>query len=156
MKATSSFVLSAPNQIGFAVRDVDATLQRYRARYGWEPASVATVDLNESCAYRYRGRPSFCRLKIGVIEQGAVQLEFIELLDGEHPVGDYLRQHGEGINHLGFFVEDLDAIVKNLAAEGVHPVIEGRFEIADGRAGAFIYVNDDDAGGTMLEMVALK
>jgi catechol 2,3-dioxygenase-like lactoylglutathione lyase family enzyme len=156
MQPQQRFVLPAPNQIGFAVRDLDAALARYQNRYGWEATLVELIELNENYAYRYYGRPSSCRLKIAIIDRGAAQLEFIELIEGEHPVGDFLRQHGEGINHLGFFVDDLDSAVRALVAQGARPVIEGRFQLTDGRAGAFIWFSDDDGGGAMLEVSAFK
>jgi methylmalonyl-CoA/ethylmalonyl-CoA epimerase len=156
MVTQDRFVLPAPNQIGFAVRDVDASLTRYRERYGLAASLTETIELNERCAYRYHGRASACRLKIALFDHGTVQLEFIQLLEGEHPVGDFLRQRGEGINHLGFFVDDLDATVRALVAQGARPIIEGRFQLVDGRAGAFIWLNDDEDGGTMVEISSFK
>jgi len=137
MPGHNRFVLPAPNQIGFAVRDVEATLARYAKRYGFEATLNEIIELNERCAYRYYGRSSACRLKIAVCDRGALQLEFIQLLEGEHPVGDFLRRRGEGVNHLGFFVDDLDATVQLLVAQGARPIIEGRFQLVDGRAGAW-------------------
>jgi methylmalonyl-CoA/ethylmalonyl-CoA epimerase len=156
MAVEHRFVLPAPNQIGFAVRDLEASLTRYCKRYGLEPTLTETIELNESCAYRYYGRASACRLKIALFDQAAVQLEFIQLIEGEHPVGDFIRQRGEGINHLGFFVDNLDATVRVLVEQGARPIIEGRFQLTDGRAGAFIWLNDDEDGGTMVEISAFK
>jgi methylmalonyl-CoA/ethylmalonyl-CoA epimerase len=156
MTVQHRFVLPAPNQIGFAVRDLEATLTRYRERYGLKATLTETIELTERCAYRYHGRASACRLKIAVFDQGALQLEFIQLLEGEHPVGDFIQQRGEGINHLGFFVDNLEAPVRVLVEQGARPVIEGRFQLTDGRAGAFIWLNDDDDGGAMLEISAFK
>ena len=156
MDAQDGFVLSAPNQIGFAVRDLEATLTRYRERYGLEATLTETIELDERCAYQYYGRASACRLKLAVLDHGAVQLEFIQLLDGEHPVGDFIRQRGEGINHLGFFVDDLTATSRVLVEQGARPVIAGRFQLTDGRAGAFVWLTDDDDGGAMIEISAFK
>lgn len=150
------FVLPAPNQIGFAVRDLEAALTRYRQRYGLEPTLTETIELDGRNTYRYHGRPNACRLKIALFDQDGVQLELIQLLDGEHPVGDFVRQRGEGVNHLGFFVDDLDATVRSLIEQGARPVIEGHFRLTDGRAGAFVWLTDDDGGGAMLEISAFR
>ena len=156
MEIPRRFVLPAPNQIGIAVENLTSSIARYEERYGLKPNLIETIELDERWGYRYRGDASACRLKVALFEQGTIQLELIELLEGQHPVGDFLRERGEGINHLGFFVEDLPATLKQFGESAAQPVIEGRFALTDGRAGAFVWLKDDDDGGVMFEISAFK
>lgn len=146
--------LSMPNQIGFAVNSVDATLQHYRDKFGLI-GTVQHAELNERCAYRYRGKPAQCVLKIGVIALEGVDLEFIEVIEGEHPARDHLQSYGEGVNHLGFFVEDVAAMLREIPPSFGDIAIEGTFETDTGVRGRFVYL-ENVAGGPMYEVMALE
>jgi len=145
--------LAMPNQVGFAVTSVDATLAHYRDRFGLSGV-VQHAELDERCGYRYRGRPSRCRLKIGVIALDGVDLEFIEVLEGDHPARDHLQVYGEGVNHLGFFVDDVAAILRDIPPSFGEVAIEGTFKTDTGVSGRFVYL-ENIAGGPMYEVMAL-
>lgn len=146
--------LPSPAQIGFAVQDVDATMRSYLDRFGLD-GTIELIELNEKTAYRYRGRLSQCVLKIGVIPLGTVDLEFIEVVSGEHPARDFLAENDEGVNHLGFFVQDFTSVVAAIPGGTTQPVIEGTFETEAGVRGRFVYL-DNLAGGPMYEIMALE
>ncbi len=146
--------LSMPNQVGFAVTSVDATLAHYQNAFGLT-GTVQHAELNERCAYLYHGKPSRCLLKIGVIALEGIDLEFIEVIDGEHPAKDHLQSHGEGVNHLGFFVDDVAAILRDIPSSFGDVAIEGTFETDTGVRGRFVYL-ENIAGGPMYEVMALE
>ena len=48
------------------------------------------VTMGEDCAYRYRGQPATCRLDVARVTVNGMDHEFIQLLEGSHPTGDYI------------------------------------------------------------------
>lgn len=146
--------LPMPKQVGYAVYDCEATMRSYTARYGLQGA-IKTFELNAASGYRYRGRPAQCLLKIGVITLGDTDLEFIEVLSGEHPARDHLAAVGEGINHLGFFVDNLEAALHALPDASKQVVIDGTFGREGDVRGRFVYLANP-AGGPMYEIMALE
>ena len=146
--------LPMPKQVGYAVYDCETTMRSYAERYGLQGA-ISLFELNAASGYRYRGHESHCLLKIGVIALGATDLEFIEVLEGEHPARDHLIAVGEGINHLGFFVEDLALTLAQLPETYREVVIEGGFGGEGQVRGRFVYLANP-AAGPMYEVMALE
>lgn len=129
-------------------------MRRYETDHGLR-GTIKTFVLNAQSGYRYRGEPAQCELKIGLITLGATDLEFIEVLSGAHPAKDHLESVGEGINHLGFFVENLEAALTAMPDTFGHVVIEGSFGRAGDVRGRFVYLANP-AGGPMYEVMALE
>jgi len=46
-------------------------------------------------------------------------LEFFQPVEGESMQLDFLRKHGEGIQHMAFVVADIDAEVDDLVSKGI-------------------------------------
>jgi methylmalonyl-CoA/ethylmalonyl-CoA epimerase len=64
---------------------------------------------------------------------------------------EFLEKRGEGVNHLGFVVEDLEGAVSRLTERGFRVVSRGR--VAHG--GAFAYFDTDRVGGIIFELIKL-
>ena len=128
-------------QIGYAVRDIDETIRRYREINGdISDFKSFEVTLDASGNYLYEGRPSRCRLKIAVASANGIDFEFIQPLEGQHPSADFLAKHGEGINHLGLYLKDLEPLRAAMLKDGGRVVIEGSFLVSADRQGKFAYM----------------
>jgi methylmalonyl-CoA/ethylmalonyl-CoA epimerase len=90
----------------------------------------------------YRGKRAFFFL-------GPIQIELIELVDGKTIHEDFLREKGEGLNHLGFRVDNIEE-AKKRADELGFKVIQG-FTRPD-NTGGFAYIDSDKIGGVIFEM----
>jgi methylmalonyl-CoA/ethylmalonyl-CoA epimerase len=146
----------AIRQIGYAVRDVDDTVDRYRQVNGdIRDFKCFEITLDSSGNYLYQGRPAQCRLKIAVVSVNGIDLEFIQPLEGEHPSADYLASHGEGINHLGLYLEDIDPLRTEILNSGGRIVIEGSFFVSAGRQGRFAYMQIGKSASPLYELLAL-
>jgi len=102
------------------------------------------------CTERWvRGKPSHyeCRLRFAQI--GPVELELIEPIKGECLQKEFLDSKGEGIHHLGFFVDDLDTEVSNLVRHGIEVIQSGKRLTG----GGFAYLNTNAIGGIVLELI---
>jgi methylmalonyl-CoA/ethylmalonyl-CoA epimerase len=132
------------DQIGIVVKDVEQVIEYYTSAFGWGPFQIREVDLK---GFTYRNRLSDCRLKVAYLQSGSIQVELIQVLEGDTPHTDFLRQKGEGLQHICFRVDDFAATAAELAKEGIEPVwhLPGM--------PVFAYVNSDNIGGVMFELV---
>jgi methylmalonyl-CoA/ethylmalonyl-CoA epimerase len=115
----SALGLGAIDQVAFVVRDMADAVSRYAPLFGAFkvfPASPTAV---------YRGETSRPRLLIGVARSGSVQIELIELVEGDTPHRDHLDRHGEGLHHVRFRVDDLDGTQAAMEANGYTTVWSG-------------------------------
>ena len=55
-----------------------------------------------------------------------MQLELVQPVEGDSIYHDFLIQHGEGLHHLNFLVDDADAISEILTGEGFPCLQSGR------------------------------
>lgn len=140
--------LPALDQICIVVKDVDKAVEFYSSAFGLGPFYVVEVPLKMT----YRGQPnSRSRLKIAFVLSGDIEIEMIQVLEGETPHSEYLQEKGEGIHHLRFSVDGLDEMLANLAKAGIEPVWYNRYE-----GGGMAYLGEDQLGGSMFELVELK
>jgi methylmalonyl-CoA/ethylmalonyl-CoA epimerase len=132
-------------QIGIVVRDVDRAVDFFTSVFGWGPFKVRE---GEQKGFTYDGRMGDCRLKMAFARSGGVEIELIQVLEGETPHSDFLRRHGEGLQHLRFRVDDIDGMTAALAREGVEPLWSQRFP----GVAAFAYMKANKTSGLMVEL----
>jgi methylmalonyl-CoA/ethylmalonyl-CoA epimerase len=133
--------------VGVVVKDMQATIQRLSALgIGPFKPRILSGDNRET----YRGRPFYPnqRVIIQITQIGNIELELIQPLNGESPHQEFLQQKGEGIQHLGFIVEDLETEVKDLTAAGSTVLLTSQFK----NGGGVAYL-DLDAAGLIVELV---
>jgi catechol 2,3-dioxygenase-like lactoylglutathione lyase family enzyme len=147
---TNGIKLPPVEQVGIVVKDMDKAIEFYGAVFGWGPFNVSEFEL-KGCIYR--GKPSDCRLKLAMAQSGPVEIELIQVLEGETPHSEFLREKGEGLHHLRFSVDDLDGVLAEWAKEGVEPVwYHSMPEIGV----SWAYLNTDRVGGAMVELIEMK
>jgi methylmalonyl-CoA/ethylmalonyl-CoA epimerase len=135
-------------QVGIVVKDVDATTEFFSSVFGWGPWGVVELDM-KGCLYR--GESCDARLKIAFAQSGSIEIELIQVLEGETIHTEFLRERGEGLHHLRFKVDDLDARLADLAKEGIDVVFRKNLNGVE-----FAYLNTDRFGGIMLELIEYK
>jgi catechol 2,3-dioxygenase-like lactoylglutathione lyase family enzyme len=138
-------------QVGFAVRDAAASAAFFERVLGLGPFEFQEATLDGD--YRYRGAPSSCRMKLATVQSGEVQIELIEMLEGQHPCGAHLEEHGEGINHLAFEVDDLDAMTARLDSRGMTRIAEGSVALESGLALRYVWFEGQEPSAPQLEFV---
>ncbi|MEM4541011.1 MAG: VOC family protein, partial [Archaeoglobaceae archaeon] len=88
------------------------------------------------------------RLKIALTNLGEVQLELIQVLEGETIHAEFLKRKGEGLHHIGFFVKNLDEKLRITKENGMEVVEQG--EIAGVR---YAYLDTEKDIGLTLEFI---
>jgi len=92
-------------QIGYVVKDVDKTVSYYRDTLGIRPWMLLD-ERPEPCLEK--GKEVHPLLKIALAYMGSIQVELIQVVEGEsvhlnHPAESPWRVH-----HLGFMVQDIN------------------------------------------------
>ena len=101
--------LSLPpvSQIGIVTRDLPKTVEHYSQVYGIGPWFRS----------RFTGEQHYLRgerqirfdLDIALAFAGKTQYEVIEHKGGDRSIYlDHLKRHGEGVHHLGYYVDDFE------------------------------------------------
>jgi len=135
------------DQVCYAVDDLDAALPRYASIFG--PFDVSVAPLSD-CTIR--GELADCTLKIAVNRSGPIEIELIEVLEGDTAHSEHLRAHGEGLHHVRFRVDDLDAKLDAMRKAGFEIIFEKRF----GPTVAFAYVETPQAlGRSVIELLEM-
>lgn len=127
------FDLPPIDQIAYVVESLDRALPQYEALFG--PFARMNSPLTD---VRYRGKCIDCTLGLAVNNSGPVEIELIEVLEGETPHSEHLREHGEGLHHVRFRVSGLEAKLAEMEQAGFETIFFKRFE--GGGNVAFAYV----------------
>ena len=133
------------DQVGFVVREVDQAVASYAPAFG--AFKVADAELRE---VDYRGRQVDCRLRIATARSGPVEIELIELVEGDAIYREFLEQGREGPHHVRFSIDDLDASVAAAGKVGLHPVFGKRFSPTV----AFVYL--EATAGMLFELLEIR
>lgn len=115
------FRLGPIDQISFAVADAEEAAKRYGSIFG--PFQIVDVP---AMHITYRGRPSSVSLKLGFGRSGPLEIELVQVLDGQSPVRDHLLAHGEGFHHVRFPVSDLTATQAAMERQGWTATFAGK------------------------------
>ena len=132
-------VFSKVGQIGIVVKDVERYMKFYEKMFGVEP--FPTVESAVDSA----------KLKIGLFQLGEVQIELIQVLEGETTHSKFLEKRGEGLHHLGFFVEDIEKELARLEKGGVKVLERGTVL----GVVKFAYLDTENILGVVLELIQL-
>ena len=101
--------------LGFIVSDMDRAIEYYKS------LGIATVGPELPSAQS----PDGSKLRVRFAQIGSIVLEFFQPVEGESMQLDFLRKHGEVIQHMAFAVADIDAEVDDLVSKGVKLVFRG-------------------------------
>ncbi len=108
MKTDPVLKLTRFDQIGIAVRDVDAAVQFLNQSFGLE---FITLEMPRARAY-LRGKEVEFVTRIGMAKLGETDLELMEIVEGDHIVKEFLLKNGPGLHHLGIYVDDLQSALE--------------------------------------------
>jgi methylmalonyl-CoA/ethylmalonyl-CoA epimerase len=118
-------VLTDIDHVGIAVDDLKAAVQEYGRALGVEPA--------------HRERVEDQGVEEVLFRVGTSYIQLLGALGPDTPVGRFLARRGEGVHHVGYRVEDVEAALKHLAAEGVRLVDESPRPGSRGTTVAFVH-----------------
>lgn len=92
-------------QIGYVVKDVDKTVSYYRDAFGVRPWMLLD-ERPQPCVEK--GKEVHPRLRIALAYMGSVQVELIQVVEGESVHLNHPEEFPWRIHHLGFMVQGIN------------------------------------------------
>ena len=123
------------DHVGIIVKNVDATAAAIERTIG--------LKLTETANYKDI-------LRIGFMPIGGMDIELLEPTTSEGLNAEFLRDRGEGVHHMAFQVDNLDAAVATAVKQGAQ-VILGPTKGARGKR--IVFLTGDELGGTIIELL---
>jgi len=137
-------------QVAMVCKDVEATSKAWAKMLGVDPPRINTTRPGHEVKVEYRGKASEGRAKLAFLKMGQVVLEFIQPVGEGTSWKEYLDKHGEGVQHLGFQVADLDKTIQSLGRLGMPVLHRGRY---DADNGTYVYMESEKPLGVTVELL---
>jgi methylmalonyl-CoA/ethylmalonyl-CoA epimerase len=132
------FNLKSVDQISYSVKDIDKTIQAWSSICGMGPWTF-----RENSGLDVKGRP--WKIRMAFTDVGSMQIELVQCTEGRIFQSRFMDTAGEGLHHVGFYVDDVDAIVKDLVSKGAKLLIHD--------PGNFAYLDAGGPGGAIFEFM---
>jgi hypothetical protein len=123
--------------VALFVKDAKLVSENYWNILGIGPWSLIPFEPPMIHSRMYKGRPAWARERLGIATVGGVGFELCEYIDGDSIYNDFVLEHGEGLQHFNFQVDDQDKAAEALTSQGFTSIRSGR-RGADGRTGNYI------------------
>ncbi len=135
---THKFQVKTVDHISFAVKDIDEVIEAWSKLYGFGPWTF-----RENGGTDAKRRPWKIRMAFAYI--GPMQIELVQCMEGRIFQSRFLDAWGEGLHHIGFYVDNVDAEAANLVAQGAKLLIQD--------PGNFAYLDAGGPGGAIFELM---
>ena len=125
------------NHVGIAVSSIEDAIALYTDVLG------LTVDAEETVEEQ--------KTKTAIISVGESKIELLEATDPESPIAKHVERRGEGLHHLAFEVDDINAALKLLKEKGIRLIDEEPRKGVENSTIAFLHPKA--TGSVLLELV---
>lgn len=134
-------------QIGYVVRDVEASMQGFLATGIGPWFYLKGVKPGD---FTYKGQPSDMTMDVAVANSGDIQLELISPTnDAPSMYRDFLDAGQEGVQHIAYWSANYQDLYDRALSAGFTVGQEGRIGGADGR---FAYLETEHHPGSVIEI----
>ena len=131
------------DQLGYVYKDIEKQAKLLETVYGL-PKFAFLIKNDSLC--KYRGKDSKISTKLALSRIFNVQIELIQLTEGECIFKEFLDSGREGLHHFGIYVDDLDSVIKEFTDKGyeiLHQRIIAKQKVA--------YIDTEKDLGILLE-----
>ena len=140
------------SHIAFVVRESEGP-SAYWAKLGFPAMPKSHASPREDS--RYHGKPLW--LDFDVCWQRHTQFTYEWIIPPDSPpnlYADFLKEHGEGIQHLGLPVEDLAKSITDFQKLGYSAAQSGAWgDVGKKGSGQYAYMDTDSIGGVVAEVI---
>jgi methylmalonyl-CoA/ethylmalonyl-CoA epimerase len=130
-------VLRRIHHVAYVVADIDAALERLEVTFGVRP-TVREVMADQG-------------VEAALCGPAGAAVELIRPLDADGAIARFLEARGEGLHHVAFEVDDLEAALAELRARGAELIDERPRAGLGGHLVAFVHPRS--ANGVLTELV---
>ncbi len=122
--------------IGIAVKDMETSNNLFAKLFGRPAYKTETVDSEH--------------VNTSFFEMGESKIELLHATHPDSAIAKYIEKKGEGIHHIAFAVENIEAEVERLKAEGFQPISEKPKRGADNKLVFFFHPKSTN--GVLIEL----
>ena len=137
-------------QVAIVVKDIEAASRRWAELLGMPMPEIRTTRPGHEVNVIYRGKPSDGQVKLSFFSLGQVVIELLEPISEGTAWKEFLDEKGEGVQHIGFQVVDVEKTSQELKKAGYPIIHQGRY---DSDNGTYIYYDTQDALGVVVELL---
>lgn len=123
--------------IGIAVKDLETSNKLFEKLFG-------------APAYKEEEEVASEGVKTSFFMNGPNKIELLEATNSESPIAKFIDKKGEGIHHIAFDVEDIEAEIARLKSEGFVILNETPKKGADNKLVAFLHPKSTN--GVLIEL----
>ncbi|MFB3148777.1 MAG: methylmalonyl-CoA epimerase [Thermodesulfobacteriota bacterium] len=128
--------------VAIAVRDLSAVEEVYKTALGLRVEHREVVE------------DQGVKTSMLVPEDGGTAIELLEPMDENSPISKFLDKRGEGIHHICFKVDDIEAVLERLKKQGVRLIDESP------RSGAYnsrvAFIHPKAMNGVLVELAEVN
>jgi len=132
-------MLKQIDHIAIVVQDMEAALKVYRDALGLPLARVEDVPA-EGVKVAFLPMP-----------EGDGEVELVQPTDEESGIARFLAKRGQGINHICFRVDDIQAAMDHVVANGLR-VIEDEPRVGS-QGQKYVFIHPKSAHGVLIELI---
>ena len=125
------------HHVGVAVDDLDAAIRLYTTAFGAELTHRASNEKDG--------------LKAALLRAGEAEVELLQPLRDDPPVGKFLAKRGPGLHHIAVAVPDIEKAIADARADGLEMIDQEPRIGLHGTRIAFIHPRS--VGGVLTELV---
>ncbi len=125
------------NHLGIATNGIDDALKFWADALGLENVHTEIVEDQ--------------KVRVAMLPIGESRVELLEPTSDDSPISKFLEKRGGGIHHIAVEVEDIEASLEKLKAQGMRLIDESPRIGAEGCLVAFVH--PAASGGVLLELV---
>ena len=96
------------DQVGFVVQNLMESVRSYEMLFGefsvWEPTYIEGAS--------YRGESADCTLHIATVQNGSLEIELIQALEGSSPHVDATERRAFGMHHVRYRIKEIENYIK--------------------------------------------
>ncbi|MCZ2443063.1 MAG: methylmalonyl-CoA epimerase [Flavobacteriales bacterium] len=126
--------------IGIAVSDLQASIQLYTKLLGIAPYKTEEVASEN--------------VMTAFFLTGVNKIELLQATNPSSAIASFIEKRGEGIHHIAFHVEDIEAEMQRMKDNGFRLLQEKPKPGADNKL--ICFVHPKDAGGVLMELCQEK
>jgi methylmalonyl-CoA/ethylmalonyl-CoA epimerase len=128
------------NHLGIATKDINEALKFWGDALGLQNVHTETVEDQ--------------KVRVAMLPLGESRIELLEPTSEDSPITKFLEKRGGGIHHIAVEVEDIEAALAKLKAQGMRLIDETPRVGAENCLVAFIHPSA--ANGVLLELVQVR
>lgn len=140
------------NQFAFAIKP--ASVEKVSAY--WELLGFPAMEVTHGGVWekQYYGKPADFDMELGWYRYGNIVYEWCIPLRSPTVYEDHINKYGEGFQHFGFSVEDMDEAISYFQDRGYKISMSGGWgEKGQSGSGRFAYVDTESIGGETIELL---